>query len=60
MYLPERSLFDQVSQTFSDIVPDNSKWHRFAWDTLIDGHDVETVTRLDEGAENSRRPEFER
>jgi hypothetical protein len=46
--LPERLLFDHSSEAFSDFVPHHIEWQPLARNALIDSHDVEAVTGLDQ------------
>ena len=46
--LPERLLFDHSSEAFSDFVPHHIEWQPLARNAMIDSHDVEAVTGLDQ------------
>src|SRR5262252_3128130 len=46
--LPERLLFDHGSEALGDFVPHHVEWQPLSRNALIDSHDVEAMTGLDQ------------
>src|SRR5215472_10960438 len=51
--LPERLLFDHDTEAFADIVPHQVEWQPPSQNALIDSHNVEAITRLDQLAQQA-------
>src|SRR5690348_4285355 len=57
--LPQRLLFDHGAEAFGDVVPHHVEWQPLSRNALIDRHDVESVTGLDQLPQQAGRPQSE-